>query len=199
MESQMFEDRAIKFSNSIEGYAKQYNEQEFLGRLNEEIGLFRKNSDKIVHLRNIEIQFAKRKAEHELKCPKEPGDCPLSRKYDKCMFFVTQELENLAENNINQSYFSSGNSDLTSDQISELHEKVDSVLNRLEVLGYGQEIIFNEIEELKAVSSKISMKDFKLLLLGKMVAFGESKLMGEKSIQDLFEMASDTWDKMISN
>lgn len=199
MESQIFEDRAIKFSNSIEGYAKQYNEQEFLGRLNEEIGLFRKNSDKIVHLRNIEIQFAKRKAEHELKCPQEPGDCPLSKKYDKCMFFVTQELENIAENYIDQSYFSSGNADLTPDQISELHEKIDTVLSRLEMLGLGQEIIFNEIEELKSASSKVSMKDFQLLLLGKLVAFGESKLMGEKSIQDLFGMAGKAWDKMISN
>lgn len=67
------------------------------------------------------------------------------------------------------------------------------------MLGLGQEIIFNEIEELKSASSKVSMKDFQLLLLGKLVAFGESKLMGEKSIQDLFGMAGKAWDKMISN
>ena len=61
-------------------------------------------------------------------------------------------------------------------ELNELHKRIDSVLKKLEKLGLGQEIIFNEIDELKTKSKKISKKDLKMMLVGKIVSFGAGKI-----------------------
>lgn len=194
----MFEDRAKSFAEKAEGGAKVFEEQKFLYDLESEADLFRKNKDKIGHLRNIELEIKKIKDDHESGCPHEPGSCHRSKTLAKCLFFVGQELDNIVDDNLDGAYFTGKENSFGEGDLEDLHAKVDTVLDRLEKLGYGQEIIYDEIEDLKVSSKKLSKKDFKLLLLGKLVAFGEKRLLGEKSIQELFSQTGEVFEKMIT-
>ena len=71
-------------------------------------------------------------------------------------------------------------------ELTDLHKRIDSVLEKLEELGLGQEVIFEEIEELKAKSKKISKKDLAMMLIGKLVSVGTGKI-DSKQAADIFQ------------
>jgi hypothetical protein len=82
-------------------------------------------------------------------------------------------------------------------ELTELHKRIDSVLERLDKLGFGQEIIFEEIEELKGKSKKISKKDLKMMLIGKIVSFGMGKIDTDLAAQICEEITSVDLTKLI--
>jgi chromosome segregation ATPase len=82
-------------------------------------------------------------------------------------------------------------------ELTELHKRIDSVLERLDKLGFGQEIIFEEIEELKGKSKKISKKDLKMMLIGKIVSFGMGKIDTDLAAQIFEEITSVDLTKLI--
>ena len=82
-------------------------------------------------------------------------------------------------------------------ELSELHDRIDSVLDKLEKLGLGQEIIFNEIDELKNKSKKISKKDLKMMLIGKIVSFGAGKINTDLAANIFEEITKVDLTKMI--
>jgi iron-sulfur cluster repair protein YtfE (RIC family) len=86
---------------------------------------------------------------------------------------------------------SSGNDeDYSLKELIDLHSRIDDVLSKLEKLGFGQEIIFDEIEELKSKSKKISKKDLKMILIGKLVSFGGGKIDSDTASQ-IFETITE--------
>lgn len=91
---------------------------------------------------------------------------------------------------VSESRLSDEEEDFSLNELQELHNRIDSVLEKLEKLGYGQEIIFNEIEELKAKSKKISKKDLKMMLIGKIVSFGMGKIDNELAAKIFEEISS---------
>ncbi|MBW4971618.1 hypothetical protein KZY98_14225 [Croceibacter atlanticus] len=82
-------------------------------------------------------------------------------------------------------------------ELTELHERINSVLEKLEKLGFGQEIIFEEIEQLKGKSKKISKKDLKMMLIGKIVSFGMGKIDTELAAQIFEEITNVDLTKLI--
>src|SRR5699024_4266787 len=75
-------------------------------------------------------------------------------------------------------------------ELADLHSRIDDVLDKLEKLGYRQKIIFDEIEELKSKSKKITKKDLKMMLIGKLVSFGVGKINTDTASQ-IFETITD--------
>lgn len=75
-------------------------------------------------------------------------------------------------------------------ELIDLHSKIDNVLEKLEKLGLGQEIIFEEIEGLKSKSKKISKKDLKLILIGQLISFGGDVIDTDTASQ-IFEQLAD--------
>lgn len=70
-------------------------------------------------------------------------------------------------------------------ELVDLNKRIDKVLQELNKLGLGQNILFDEIEELKGKGKKISKKDLKLLLIGKIVSFG-MKTIDTDTAQNIF-------------
>jgi hypothetical protein len=70
---------------------------------------------------------------------------------------------------------------------SEINSKIDSVLSKLDDLGYGQEIIFNEIEELRNLSKKLSKKTWSQLVKGKMVDLVISEVINKNVATYIYE------------
>ncbi len=70
---------------------------------------------------------------------------------------------------------------------SELDKKLDNIIEHLTKLGYGQEIIFNEIDELRQLQYKLSKKSWSQLLKGKLVDLALDKLIDNETISAIYE------------
>lgn len=90
------------------------------------------------------------------------------------------------EYTVSESDLSGNDEEYNLKELTDLHSRIDDVLSKLEKLGFGQEIIFDEIEELKSKSKKITKKDLKMMLIGKLVSFGAGKIDTE-IVSQIFE------------
>lgn len=69
----------------------------------------------------------------------------------------------------------------------EINEKIDSVLEKLEKIGLGQEIIFNEIEELRLLSSQLNKKTWSQLVKGKVMDLALSQCINKDVAKFIYE------------
>lgn len=72
------------------------------------------------------------------------------------------------------------------EELIELNKRIDKVLIKLNNLGLGQEILFNEIASLKEKGRKISKKDLKVMLVGQIASFG-AKTIDTETAQEIFQ------------
>lgn len=73
----------------------------------------------------------------------------------------------------------------------DLNSKVDLIIERLKTLGYGQEIIFEELEELKELNIKLSKKNWKQVLKGKLFDLGLQQVVKKETLNLIYETLTD--------
>ncbi|WP_273444718.1 hypothetical protein [Neolewinella agarilytica] len=89
------------------------------------------------------------------------------------------------------------NSEYEINEVVQINGRIDEVLAKLNEIGLGQSILFDEIEELKDKSKKISRKDLRLLTIGKLVSFG-TKEISPSQADDFFKLITGVdIDKLI--
>lgn len=81
-------------------------------------------------------------------------------------------------------------------EIESLNTKIDEVLQKLDEVGAGQEIIFDEIDSLKAKSLRFTKKDFGLLLIGQLATYGQG-VLDQKTIQYIIEKILGTEGRLL--
>ena len=69
----------------------------------------------------------------------------------------------------------------------ELDRKIDEVKNELWKLGLGQEIIFEELEELKSLYTKVDKKTWGQVLKGKLIDLGLSELISTDTMNFIYK------------
>lgn len=67
-----------------------------------------------------------------------------------------------------------------------INEKIDEIIFTLKKLGFGQEIIFEEIEELKELYTKLNKKNWGQVLKGKLIDLSLSKLVENETINYIY-------------
>ncbi len=77
------------------------------------------------------------------------------------------------------------------DNQTQFNDTIDEILLRLEKLGFGQQIIFEEIEELKDLHTKLSKKNFGQVLKGKLVDLALSKTIENDTISYIYNKITD--------
>lgn len=75
----------------------------------------------------------------------------------------------------------------SNEELKLIHGKVDQILNTLEKLDLGHEIIFDEIESLKVDAQKMSKKDFKSMAIGKLISLGIDGLIDPSNVSDFLK------------
>ncbi len=85
----------------------------------------------------------------------------------------------------------------TQQKKDQINKKVDIVLQKLESIGYGQEIIFEEIEELKSLSGKLNKKNWVQLLKGKVVDLAVSQVINKETASYILETLSEGASKLL--
>jgi len=78
-----------------------------------------------------------------------------------------------------------------------LNKKIDDILSQLIKLGYGQEIIFNEIEDLRNLQTKLSKESWAQLLKGKLVDLILSELLPTNIAKTVYEFLTDENFKLL--
>jgi hypothetical protein len=79
----------------------------------------------------------------------------------------------------------------------EINKKIDVVLEKLESLGYSQEIIFEEIEELKSSSHKLNKKNWVQLLKGKVIDLAVSQVINKETASYILDILSEGASKLL--
>lgn len=79
----------------------------------------------------------------------------------------------------------------------EINYKIDLVLSKLEKLGYGQQIIFEEIEELRGLSKKLNKKTWSQVIKGKVVDLALSELISRETATFIYESLVDDKFKLL--
>ncbi|WP_281335956.1 hypothetical protein [Flavobacterium eburneipallidum] len=70
---------------------------------------------------------------------------------------------------------------------SELDKKLDNIIDHLTKLGHGQEIIFNEIDELRELQYNLPKKSWAQLLKGKLIDLALSKVISTETASSVYE------------
>ncbi|WP_100613084.1 hypothetical protein [Confluentibacter lentus] len=73
----------------------------------------------------------------------------------------------------------------------EIDDKIEKITEMLIKLGYGQEIIFNEMEEIRNLHSKLNKKNWSELVKGKLIDLGLSQVINKETISKIFETLID--------
>ena len=78
-----------------------------------------------------------------------------------------------------------------------MDKKIDIVIEQLTKLGYGQEIIYDEINELRELQHKLSKKSFSQLLKGKVVDLALDKLISTEVAVSIYEYLTNNGFKLL--
>lgn len=73
----------------------------------------------------------------------------------------------------------------------EINGRVDEIIEKLTKLGYGQEIIFDEIQELKELYTTLNKKNWGQVVKGKIVDLALSKLVENDTLSYIYEKLTD--------
>lgn len=74
---------------------------------------------------------------------------------------------------------------------NEMQERIDEIIEQLRKLGDGQEILFDELQELKEMYSKVNKRNWAQLLKGKLIDLALGKLIDNDTLQFIYQSLTD--------
>jgi hypothetical protein len=163
-----------------------------ISNLESQLFKFNREKDKLKYL-TIVSQYVQQESEKYAKECKNPATCDTSKTHREVNFFINQMLEEYGIGINNEEIF-------TSEEKYENNRKLDDLLQEIEKLRMGQEIIYNdlikEIEELKNLYF-IGKKNWCQNLAGKSLEMVASGVVSETVSKKLISIAGITFNKLI--
>lgn len=80
---------------------------------------------------------------------------------------------------------------------TDLDKKIDIILDQLTKLGYGQQIIFEEIEEVRNLQTILPKKTWGQLLKGKLFDLALEEIISKETASEIFEFLTETSMKLL--
>lgn len=74
--------------------------------------------------------------------------------------------------------------------------KLNDIVDKLQKLEYGQEIIFDEIEELRGLTNKLSKRSWRQLLKSKLIDLMLAEIINKDVAISIFEYLTNSHFKM---
>jgi len=148
---------------------------------------------KILFLNSLRNELFTSKIDHERTCQTKEG-CGTSSLYNNAIFTVDQTIESLDEN---YSTINSQDSFSLQEQ-SEMSNKINELLLKLKKLEFGQEIIFDEIKEMK-FSFNLGKKKWHQLLTGKILELGISYGIEKTLLDSIYSELTNNFKKLSSD
>lgn len=136
--------------------------------------------DKVAFLYVLRKETHKRCKEHE-GCTN--PTCKMDKNYQTALFVIDQELEYL-ESALSKEQ--EPKDKISIEERVELKNKISQVLDELNKLGMGQQIVFEEIESLKE-HFELGKKDWTQLLKGKLMDFVLQGLIEKAAVPMIYQ------------
>lgn len=185
--------------NIVEKEAKRFSEDFFNGQtfcnlenlkstLSQQLYNFNRDKDKLFFLNVLRKEVEIDKLKHEKICTSK--NCAVSEEKKLGLFVIDQEIEAISEY---YEYKPKPENVFSTQERVEMHNKLNGISDKLEKLGYGQEIIFEEIDSLKE-NFNLGKKNWFQLLKGKLIDLGLQKALNEKVMKDIYQELSDGYD-----
>ena len=141
---------------------------------------FNRDRDKLDFLKILHGKTIQAKKEHPENCT-----CSFDKSRNIGLFAIEQEIESI---NSYYTFTAKSIDSFTITQESKLHSILNEMAENLKKIGYGQEIIFDEIDELKS-HFNLGKHNWFQLVKGKLfdigLAYGVEKLILEGMYSDL--------------
>ncbi|GAB5564107.1 MAG: hypothetical protein Wins2KO_11700 [Winogradskyella sp.] len=150
---------------------------------------FNRDRDKLDFLKIIRQKSIEDKEEHMKTC----SGCGYGEERDIGIFAIDQEIDDI---NRFYTYEPKAEDEFSSEQESELHNKLNDILEKLEKQGFGQQIIFEEIEDLKN-HFNLGKKNWFQLLKGKVVDLTLKKVLDKTIVQEIYNSLSEGFEQAV--
>jgi hypothetical protein len=184
--------------NIVEKEAKQFLRHFTKGRiitmetlkskLTEKLYNFNRDKDKLFFLNVLRKEVENEKIEHEKTC--NTPNCSISEDNALGLFLIDQEIEGISEY---YEYKPKPDDEFSTQERVDLHNKLNIIADKLEEMGLGQEIIFDEIDSLKE-NFNLGKKNWFQLLKGKLIDLGIKHILEVAILKDLYGELSDGYD-----
>lgn len=179
------ESQAQEFAEEFYNSSKPNTIENLKDRLDAKLYLFRKDKDQLDFLKVLVNDIKVDIATHEADCTR--NGCQYREEREPGIFLIQQEIDEINE----RFEFEPGVEDAFSveDEIS-LHNKLNSIIEKLNRQDAGQEVLFEEIESLKNHFS-LGKKTWFQLLKGKLVDVAIEKGIEITIVQQIYNALAD--------
>lgn len=185
------ESKAYEFIDN--NFGSSNSTDELISDLERQLYKFTREKDKLKYLTVVSQYIQEEAAKHAKECGN-PTNCGESKTHREATFFVNQMLEEYGIGINNNEVF-------TSEERIENNRKLDEILQEIQKLRMGQEIIYDdlikEIEELKNLYF-IGKKNWYQNLAGKFLEIVASKVVSETISKKFINIAGTTFNKLIT-
>lgn len=149
---------------------------------------FNRDRDKLDFLKILKVSCTNDIAQHMKNC----NGCGYDKERNVATFVIEQEIED-----INKYYvFEAKKEDeFTPEEESKLHYKLNKIIEDLEKQHYGQQIIFEEIDELKN-HFNLGKKNWFQLVKGKFFDLTVEKVIEKVVILEMFDSLSEGFEQV---
>lgn len=188
--------------NVVEKEAVEYAEYEFFNGevnctlvnlssdLSSKLYSLKRKKDKLFFLNVLRKEVLNQKLEHEKDCS--TVNCAISQEKETGLFVIDQEIEEISQS---YEYQPKQTDEFSSEQKSELHNSLNEIKDKLTELGFGQQIIFDELDELKE-HLNLGKKNWFQLLKGKLFDLTVSKTLEETIVKEVYEQLSSGFENL---
>lgn len=183
------EKEADKFFNRLYRNGKTNTLENLKSHITSKLYDFNRDRDKLDFLKIIRQKSIDDRDKHMKSC----SGCGYGEERNIGIFAIDQEIDDI---NRFYTFEPKPEDEFTSGQESELHNKLNDILNKLEQQGFGQQIIFDEIEDLKN-HFKLGKKNWFQLLKGKVVDLTLKKVLNKTIVQEIYNQLSDGFEQAV--
>jgi hypothetical protein len=152
---------------------------------------FNWDRDKLDFLKILRQDTNVQKENHLKECQREGCDFPKDR--DMGLFAIDQEIDDI---NKYYTFTPKPNDTFTSEEESKLHSKLNEIIDQLKKQGFGQEIIFEEIESLKN-HFNLGKRTWFQLLKGKVIDLTLEKVLEKTIVKEIYDNLSDGYTEVV--
>lgn len=182
------EEEANSFYRDLFSRGKVHNLGNFKSDLTLKLYDFNKERDKLDFLKILRIKAVTDMDKHMKNC----NGCGYEKEKKIGIFAIDQEIDDV---NRFYNYQPQPERAFTNQEESNLHSKLNNILSELEKQGFGQQIIFDEIEDLKN-HFNLGRKSWFQLVKGKLFDLTAEKVLEKTVIAAIFTTLSDGFQEV---
>ena len=176
---------AEEFSDSFYQGPKINNLENLKSKLDKKLDQFHRDKDKLQFLHILLSETNAMLRKHEKTC--RGNGCHYNEDREIGKFVIEQEIDQIEQYYTNES----GDEDkFTFEEKSKLYEFIDKISEQLDRQDAGQEVLFEEIQDLKN-HFNLGKKNWHSLFIGKVIGAFQNKLIEKTIVNTIFDEVSD--------